>query len=141
MQDSCCGDKKGCACSNETLHCVGRFLFAVPLFIFGVFHFMNGEGMAGMLAGWPFPLFLVYLSGAGLVLGALAIMLNRFARLAAILLAVEVGLFVLTLHLPGILAGGAGAQMSVMSALKDLSMTGGALVLAATMMNRGFQAK
>lgn len=97
--------------------------------------------MVGMLAGWPFALFLVYVSGAGLILGAIALMLNHFARLAAILLAVEIGLFVLTLHLPAMLAGGAGAQMSMMSALKDLALAGGALALAASMTNRGFSAK
>ncbi len=141
MQDSCCGDKKSCGQSAHTLHCVGRFLFAIPLLVFGVFHFLNGQSMVGMLAGWPFALFLVYVSGAGLILGAIALMLNRFARLAAILLAVEIGLFVLTLHLPAMLAGGAGAQMSMMSALKDLALVGGALALAASMTNRGFSAK
>ncbi len=116
-------------------------MFAVPLFIFGVFHFLKGPDMAGMLAGWPFALFLVYLSGAGLILGAVAIVLNRYARLAATLLAIELGIFVLALHLPGVIAGGASAQMSVMSALKDLALAGGALVLASHVMNRGFSAK
>lgn len=102
---------------------------------------MNGTAMAGMLAGWPFALFLVYVSGAGLILGAVAIVINRYARLAATLIAVELGIFVLALHLPGIIAGGASAQMSVMSALKDLALAGGALVIASHMMNRGFSAK
>lgn len=141
MHDSCCNDKKGTGCCSSTLACAGRCLFAAPLFVFGVFHFINGAAMAGMLAGWPFALFLVYLSGAGLILGAVAIVLNRYARLAATLLAVELGIFILALHLPGVLAGGAGAQMSVMSALKDLALAGGALVIASHMMNRGFSSK
>lgn len=141
MYDSCCGDKKGGACSSGTLNCVGRWMFAVPMFVFGVFHFLKGPDMTGLLAGWPFALFLVYVSGAGLILGAIAIVLNRYARLAATLLAVELGIFVLTLHLPGVLAGGASAQMSVMSALKDLALAGGALVIASHMMNRGFSSK
>lgn len=141
MHDSCCGDKKGTGCCSSTLNCVGRWFFAVPMFIFGVFHFLKGPDMAGMLAGWPFALFFVYLAGAGLVLGAVAIVLNRYARLAATLLAVELGIFVLVLHLPGVIAGGASAQMSTMSALKDLALVGGALVIASHMTNRGFSAK
>lgn len=141
MHNSCCGDKKGTECCSGTLNCVGRCLFALPLFVFGIFHFMNGAAMAGMLAGWPFALFLVYVSGAGLILGAVAIVINRYARLAATLIAAELGIFVLALHLPGIIAGGASAQMSVMSALKDLALAGGALVIASHMTNRGFSAK
>lgn len=111
------------------------------MFIFGVFHFLGGADMAGALAGWPFALFLVYVSGAGLILGAIAIVLNRYARLAATLLAVEIGIFILALHLPGVLAGGEGVQMALMGTLKDLALVGGALVIASHMTNRGFSAK
>lgn len=141
MHDSCCGDKKGTGCCSSTLNCVGRCLFAIPLFVFGVFHFMNGAAMTGMLSGWPFALFLVYLSGAGLILGAVAIVINRYARLAATLIAIEIALFVLIFHIPGVIAGGDGMQMSLMSTLKDLALVGGALVIASHMTNRGFSAK
>lgn len=141
MHDSCCDNKKETKCCSGTLAGVGHWMFAVPMFIFGVFHFLKGPDMAGVLAGWPFALFLVYVSGAGLILGAVAIVLNRYARLAATLLAVELGIFVLALHLPGVIAGGASAQMSTMSALKDLALVGGALVIASHMMNRGFSSK
>ncbi|MEK9156789.1 MAG: DoxX family protein [Patescibacteria group bacterium] len=141
MQDSCCGDKKETGCCSSTLNCAGRWLFAVPMFIFGVFHFIAGGSMVGALAGWPFALFFVYLSGAGLIFGAVAIVLNRYARLAATLLAIEIGLFILILHLPTVLAGGEGMQMALMGALKDLALVGGALVIASHMMNRGFSAK
>lgn len=141
MQDSCCGDKKGCACCNNTLHCVARWTYAVPLFVFGLLHLINGQSMTGMLAGWPFSLFFVYLSGAGLILAAIAIALNRYARLATTLLAIELGLFVLCIHIPSIVGGGAGAQMSFMFALKDLALVGGALLIASQSTNRGFSAK
>ncbi len=148
MHDACCvdkGDKKGCSCGcvcgGGTLACIGRIAFALPLFIFGIFHFLKGEDMVGVLSGWPFPLFLVYVSGAGLVLAAIAIALNRYARLAALLLAAELLLFVLTIHLSGIITGGTGMQMSIMSAMKDLALVGGALVIAAHMGNRGCSTK
>ena len=90
-----------------------------------------------MLAGWPAPLFFVYLSGAGLILAALAIAFNRYARLAALLLAVELGLFILTIHIPGVIRGGEMMQMSFMSLLKDLALLGGALLIAAMTCDRG----
>lgn len=116
-------------------------MFAVPMIIFGLFHFMGGTDMVGYLAGWPFPLFLIYLSGAGLVLGGLAIAINRYARLAAFLLALEIGIFVLTMHLPGVLQGGEGMQMAIGNMLKDVVLVGGALFIGAHSMNRGFSKK
>lgn len=141
MQNSCCTDKKDCSCCGVSLGCTAKWLYAVPLFVFGLFHFLQGKNMVGMISNWPMPLFWVYLSGAGLILGTLAIVLNRYARLASMLLAVELGLFVLILHVPAILAGGEGAQMSVMSALKDIALIGGALFISTHSSNRNFTTK
>lgn len=141
MHDSCCEDKKGCTCCGGTLSCVARCTYAVPMLIFGLFHFLSGQAMVGALTGWPFALFFVYLSGAGLVLGALAIMLNRYARTASFLLALEIALFVLIIHLPVVLAGGEGMQMAVASMLKDVALIGGALVIGTHSMDRGFSKK
>lgn len=113
--------------SSCDLACAGRWCIAVPMFVFGVFHFMNAGAMAGMLGGWPAPTMWVYLSGAGLIASGLAIVLNKYVALAAKLLALEIGLFILFLHLPGALSGN---QMSVMSLLKDLAVMGGALLIA-----------
>ncbi len=141
MNGSCCAEKGSCGCGPSAgrdgqLQMAGRWLFATPLFIFGIFHFINGQMMTGMLAGWPAPLFFVYLSGAGLILSAIAIVINRYAKLAATLLAVELGLFVLIIHLPGLLAG--GGQMSLMGLLKDAALAGSALFMASGCVNRGF---
>lgn len=142
MHDSCCGDKKGCEClEGSVLSCVARCLFAVPMFIFGVFHLLSGPAMTGVLAGWPFALFLVYVSGAGLLLGALAIIINRYARIAAFLLAAEIAIFILAIHLPAILAGGEGMQMAIGAMLKDVALAGGALVIGVCSVNRGFSKK
>jgi uncharacterized membrane protein YphA (DoxX/SURF4 family) len=97
------------------------------MFVFGVFHFMNTSAMVGMLSAWPAPTFWVYLSGAGLIATGLALALNKYTVLAAKLLALELGLFILFIHLPGAINGN---QMSIMSLLKDLAIMGGALLVA-----------
>lgn len=141
MHECCGADKKGCGCCDSSLATVGRVIFAVPFLVFGLGHFMAGQTMTGILAGWPFPLFLVYLSGAGMFLGGLALIINRYARLAAKLLALEVGLFVVGIHIPGFFAEGADPSMLLMYLLKDITLIGGALVLAAQLKNRGFSSK
>jgi putative oxidoreductase len=138
MQDTCCNDKTSCGCTKNGLNTAGRILFSIPFLLFGMAHFTSGPMMTASLEGWPFALFFVYLSGAGLILGALAIILNRCARIAATLLAVEIGMFILGIHVPGILANPATAQMSIMFTLKDVALLGGALVIASSMSNRGF---
>lgn len=97
--------------------------------------------MVGMLPGWPAPLFFVYLSGAGLVLAGIAIIINRYARIASFLLAGELALIILIMHLPGVIAGGQNVQMSIMFALKDLGLLAGALLIAAHSSDRGFDTK
>ena len=109
--------------------------------IFGIFHFVSGQDMTATLAGWPMALFFVYLSGAGLLLGGLAIIINRYARLAGFLLALEIGLITLSIQLPGILAGGEGAQMAILLALHNIALIGAALVIASQSSNRGLQEK
>ncbi|CAH0996273.1 hypothetical protein EMA8858_02404 [Emticicia aquatica] len=110
---------------------IGRFLLAVPVAIFGIFHFMNADGMAAMV---PVPggVIWVYVTGIALLAAAGAIIVQKKARLAAALLAILLLVFVLTVHLPGVMAGGDGAQMSMMGLLKDLAIAGGALVYAGT---------
>ena len=106
----------------------GKYLLAIPMAVFGIFHFMNGPAMAGMV---PIPggVIWVYLTGAALIGAAAAIILDKKAKLASFLLAVLLLVFVLTIHLKGAMGGD---QMAVMSLLKDLAIAGGALVFAGT---------
>jgi len=105
---------------------VARIIFAVPLAIFGLFHFMNGPAMAGMV---PIPggVFWVYLTGAALLAAAISILIKKQARLACLLLALMLTIFALSIHLPGALGGD---QASVSSMLKDLALAGAALAFA-----------
>lgn len=106
---------------------VARLLFALPMLIFGIFHFLSAGDMAGMV---PIPggVFWVYLTGLALIAAAIAIIIQKMGKLAAMLLALMLVIFALTIHLPG--AMGDGGQTSVQNLLKDLALAGGALGFA-----------
>lgn len=110
----------------HALPIVGRYLFAIPMAIFGSFHFLQGAAMAGMV---PIPggVFWVYLTGAALIAAAVAIMTGKMAVLACRLLAVFLLLTAVTVHLPALMGGDQNAMIQV---LKDLALAGGALVLS-----------
>lgn len=110
---------------------LGRILFCVPFLVFGFFHFMGASNMAGMVPAWlPGGVLWVYLTGAGLIAAPIAVLTGKKAVLACQLLALMLLSFVLTIHLPGFMAGGEMAQLSMAGMLKDTVMAGGALLMA-----------
>ncbi len=103
---------------------VGRFLFGIPMLLFGVFHFMDGSGMVQVVPAWiPGGLFWVYLTGIALIAAGISILFRMMDYLAAVLLGVLLLIFALTIHLPAV-AGGNDAQMP--NLLKDLALAGAA---------------
>ncbi|MBN1416070.1 MAG: DoxX family membrane protein [Bacteroidales bacterium] len=116
----------------KSLTFVGRIIFAVPFVIFGVFHFLNAKSMADtMLQGWPVNTVLVYISGLALILTGVSIMFNLYARLASILLAALLLIFILTLHIKGIGSPDVIVkQLSMTALLKDMGLMGAALTYA-----------
>lgn len=109
---------------------VGKYLFAIAMAIFGVFHFMNAEQMAVMvpIAGgkiW------IYLSGLGFILAAVSIIVGKYDKLACVALAIMLVLFVALIHLPGVMnSDNTVQQQSMIATLKDLALAGGALLCA-----------
>ncbi|MFO7846101.1 MAG: hypothetical protein R6V27_06040 [Balneolaceae bacterium] len=118
---------------ESTLRKTGRYLFAIPFAIFGLFHFMNAGDMAGMV---PLPggVFWVYLTGLALVAAAVSFAIEKKVRLAGILLGIMLLIFVLSIHLPGVIGADdpQSMQMSMTSVLKDLIMAGGAFYIGST---------
>lgn len=107
---------------------LGKYLYIAPIAIFGLMHFAAGEQMSGMVPGWlPFPIAWVYLTGVSLIAAAVALIINKKAKLAMTLLAIELILFVVLIHIPSVMGGD---QMSMPMILKDLSMAGAAFYIA-----------
>lgn len=100
----------------------GRYLFAIPMAVFGIFHFLNASAMAGMV---PLPggEFWVYLTGLGFLLAAISIVIQKHDKLACLLLGIMLLIFALSIHLgPAI----DGDQNSMTQFLKDVALAGGA---------------
>lgn len=107
---------------------LGRWLFAIPFAVFGLIHFMDTTQMADRIPSYlPVPVFWVYLAGGGLIAAATAMLLGKYDKLAAIILAIELLLFVTLLHLPRVI----GSDQSVLAEMmKDLSLSGAAMLYA-----------
>jgi putative oxidoreductase len=108
----------------KTLSSLGRFIYAIPFIVFGIFHFMNAGSMAGIISKWPVAEGLVYISGLALILAGVSIILNVKAKLASSLLALLLLIFILGIHIPAVMSGN---QMAMMSLLKDTALLGAAL--------------
>jgi putative oxidoreductase len=104
---------------------LAEIIFALALAFFGVLHFQNVDAMSGMI-----PDFMpgdgkvwIYITGAGLIAAALAIIINKLKTVACYLLAVMLLIFVFTLHLQPALDGNPG------SLLKDTALAMAAIVI------------
>jgi len=111
----------------KTVTSLGKYLFALPFLVFGIFHFMRAGEMAAMTPGGSE--ILVYVTGVAHILAAISILIGKLDKLAAILLAVMLLLFIILVHVPAM-----ENNPNEMSAiLKNVVMIGGALMYAHTL--------
>ncbi len=83
----------------------GRIMFGAALPLIGLSHFVYAAGTVSMIPAWiPGRLFFAYLTGAGHVAAGVGIFLGILAGLAAALEATMITLFVVLLHLPGVVS-------------------------------------
>lgn len=117
----------------------GRVLYALPFGIFGVFHLMNAQAIAGLVPGvFPGPgTFWVYVTGVVFLLVAAALLAQKYTREAGLVLAFQLLVFILTVWVPN-LSNPEMGQQAVVNLLKDTALLGAALSLAASATkNRG----
>lgn len=106
---------------------IGRFLFAIPMVIFGVFHFVNSRTLQSVVPSFiPGQTFWVYLTGAALIAAGISILIKKQVQLVSILLALMLLVFAFFVHFPLALEGD---QLASSSLLKDIALAGGALIL------------
>ncbi|MEL4456401.1 hypothetical protein [Lutimonas vermicola] len=107
---------------------IGKYMYLIPMGIFGLFHFMNAEAMSGMVPEFlPAKIVWVYLTGVALIAAVAAVILNKKAQLALQLLGLMLLLFALLLWLPGAIGGD---QTATTMFLKDIALAGGAWIFS-----------
>ena len=106
---------------------VARSVFALVFAVFGIFHFMNGPAMAGMVPSYiPGGVFWVYLTGLALLAAAVSLIIQKYAYWGMLGLAAMLFIFVLTIHLPQL----GSNQAAMPNLLKDLALAAAALTHA-----------
>jgi uncharacterized membrane protein len=110
----------------------GAALFALFLFVAGLQHFAYSGFVTGMVPSWmPARSFWTYFTGVALIAGGTGIVVQATARLAAMLTALMIFLWVLLLHLPRAL-GGPQRVFETAGLFEAVALSGVALVVAAT---------
>ena len=107
---------------------IATILFTIPMAVFGFLHFGPLDFSLDYVPSWlPFPAFWVYFAGLGLLAFAISVALGKLDRLAGYLLAVELLLFVMLIHVP---KAGSGDFVGLIAVFRDTAMAGGALLFA-----------
>ncbi len=118
--------------NNTLISKISLVVFALVLIAFGAGHFANASKMEGMVPAFlPGGVIWVYVSGTGLMLAAIAFISNKQVRLAGFLLGILLLIFVLTIHLPGMMNGkdDMTKMMSMTNLLKDLALAAAAFYI------------
>jgi uncharacterized membrane protein len=117
----------------EKLVLFGPIFYAAPLAAFGTEHFTQTQGIASIVPAWiPWHLFWTYLVGTCFIAAGLSLVTKIQARLAASLVALTFFLFVVLMDAPG-WAQDLRSRFALALMLRELSFSGGALALAASL--------
>ena len=91
--------------SNKGLH-VARRLYGLCLIFFGAAHFIDVKDTVSLIPHWlPGHLFWAYFTGSAFIAAGIAILIGLWARLAAILTAFQIAVFLFLVWIPIVAAG------------------------------------
>ena len=120
----------------DKLILLGPLFYAAPLAGFGTEHFTLAQDIASIVPPWmPWHLFWAYFVGACFIAAPLSLVTRIQPRLSASLLALTFFLFVALMDAPG-WAQNPRDRFAAALALRELSFSGGALALAASLPGR-----
>jgi uncharacterized membrane protein len=108
----------------------GRYLYALPMAIFGVMHFISAEEMANSAPGGKIA---IYVSGLALILASISIFIGKWDKLACLLLGFLLLLFIFP-HAQGLSSN----NSEIINILKNIALSGGAFLCAANARDNSF---
>ncbi len=111
---------------------IGRILYSMIFIIFGLFHFMNLQGMSQYAAsqGVPAPTFMTIVTGIMLVVGGLSILLGYKPKIGAWLIFLFLVPTAFLMHNFWAISDPMQSQNQMAHFMKNLSMAGAALLIA-----------
>ncbi len=116
---------------------LGPVFEAVALAIFAAEHFLAARDLSVIVPRWlPGPLFWTYFVGAALLAAAISLIVGRYVRWSASLLALLFLTIVATIDLPN-LSAHVHERLFWTLTLRETSFAGGAMVLAGSLWPRG----
>jgi uncharacterized membrane protein YphA (DoxX/SURF4 family) len=117
----------------DKLILLGPIFYAAPLAAFGTEHFTRAETIASIVPAWiPWHQFWAYFVGACFIAAAVSLATGIQTRLSASLLCMTFFLFVVLMDAPA-WAQDPRDRVALALALRELSFSGGALALAASL--------
>jgi uncharacterized membrane protein len=107
-----------------------RFLYGLPLVLFGIAHFVYINETASLVPGWlPAHLAFAYATGATFIAAGVAILANRWASWAATLSTVQMGGFTVLVWFPIVITG-APSPFTWSEFVVSITLTASAWVVA-----------
>jgi uncharacterized membrane protein YphA (DoxX/SURF4 family) len=104
----------------------GKWLFIIPFAVFGSLHFGPIEFSLPYVPSWlPFPVYWVYFVGICLFAFAISAFLGKLDKLASLLLAILMLVFVFIIHIPKAISGD---FMGVIGATRDICLAGASIL-------------
>lgn len=114
----------------KNLTTLGRILFALPFTVFGINHFLMIDYYMGMITSFiPLGAYTIIITGLLMIAVSLSIITKKFVRQSTLILAFLLFIFIVTIHIPHLVAGTDKPAVLIML-LKDISLMGGSLMIA-----------
>jgi uncharacterized membrane protein len=115
--------------SNNGLR-IARVLYGLSLIFFGIAHFLAVQATTPLVPNWlPAHLFWAYFTGSTFIAAGVAVLIVLYARLAAALSALQIGLFLLLVWIP-IVAAGSKVPFQWSETILNAALLAGAWIIA-----------